>query len=73
MVLGQFGAPFGELEAQLLEDLMAAVHLDGVALPVVEPDGFDVLIAVERPRKASGGVLPTGEKDQCFEIHDVIT
>jgi hypothetical protein len=69
VVLPEFGTPFGKLKSKLFKNLLSACHLDGMALAVVKSDRLDMFVAFERPRKASGGVLPTGEKDKCFRVH----
>jgi hypothetical protein len=58
VVLAHFFLPPREFRAQPLEDLLSDIQLDAVALAVVEADGLDERIALERPRKARGGVLP---------------
>ena len=40
-----------------------------MALPVVEADGLDALVALERPGKAGSGILATGEKNQGVLLH----
>jgi hypothetical protein len=42
-----------------------------VALAVVEADGLDALILVERLGQAGGGVLAAGEEDECGGVHRV--
>lgn len=69
MVLSEFSAPFGKLQSKLLKDLLSAFQFDGMALSIVKSDRLDMLIAFERPREASGGVLSTREKYKCFEVH----
>ena len=41
-----------------VEQCVAAVELDGVALPIIEAQRFDMREALQRPGKACRGVLP---------------
>ena len=53
--------------ADLLEETKnfdASIELEAMTLPVVKADRLDVLVALERPGEAGGGVLPAGEKDE---------
>jgi hypothetical protein len=52
-----------------LEDPLARFELGAMALPVVEADRLDALVALERPGKAGGGVLASGEKNQGVPLH----
>jgi hypothetical protein len=58
MVFTEPGAPGSEARSKRCEQGLSRVELDGVALPVIEADSLDTLIALERPREASRGVLP---------------
>jgi len=47
-----------KLRPQASADPVSAFELDAMALAVVEADGLDDAIALERPGQARGGVLP---------------
>jgi hypothetical protein len=68
-VLAEPRGPRREFGAQARKHARPRLELDAVALPVIEADGFDPLIARERPGEAGGGVLPAREENQCAAVH----
>ena len=48
----------------LIKEFVPLVELDAVALAVVEADGLDMAVSVERPGEAGGAVLAAREQDQ---------
>ena len=63
--------PFGIAGRQgrkLAADRQPALHLDAVALAVVEPQRLHVRIARQCPGDAGCGVLPAGEQDQGVAV-----
>ncbi len=53
----------GELR-QPLANARAYLELDGVTLPIIEPDGLDPGKALQRPGEADRGILAAGEQYQ---------
>jgi len=49
--------------------LRPRLHLDKVALAIVETDGLDPFVPLQRQCQAGGGILPTGEQDQGACMH----
>ena len=65
MVVRELCGPLRKLRAQARENPLPRIELDAVALAVVEADGLDARIALERPGKAGRGILSSGKEDQC--------
>jgi len=57
MIVGHARSPTRKALAHPREDYLPRVELDAMALPVVEADGLDAVVALERPGEAGGRVL----------------
>ena len=69
VIVTQLARPDRELRAQGLPHLQPGLQLDAMPLAIVERDGFDTLVLVERVGQAGGGVLAAGKKDECRGVH----
>jgi hypothetical protein len=57
MIVRHPRGPARELRSHAREDRLARVELDAMALAVIEADGLDALVALERPGEAGSRVL----------------
>jgi hypothetical protein len=63
MIAAEARRPARKFAPQPREDARPAIELGAVALPVVEADGLDARVALERPGQADGRILAAGEQN----------
>ena len=69
MVLAQLGRPLRKLAADFAQHLEARFEFNTVALTVIEGDGLDALIRLERMRETGRGILTTGKQNESGFVH----
>ena len=65
MVWPEPRAPSGEDAGDLAPHALPALKFHAMPLAIVEANGLDALIAVERVSQADGQILPAREQHQC--------
>lgn len=62
MILAETFCPFGKRRAQSRNNALPRLKLDSMPLPVIEPDGFDAIVARQGARETHGRILTAREQ-----------